>query len=63
MTEKKYYKERPINFYLGDKDKAAERKAKLQAMAKEFGVSASKLVQMLADGEFERKVSRPDKSA
>lgn len=53
VMDKKYYKERPISFYLGGKDVAAERKAKLEALAEKLDVSASKLVQMLADGEFE----------
>ena len=40
----------PVSFYLGDKEAAARRRASLDALAKERGVTRSILVQLIADG-------------
>lgn len=43
----------PIAFYLGDKDKAAERKSKLDNLASSLGFdNRSALLQKIADGEL-----------
>lgn len=42
----------PVSFYLGDKEKRLERVAKLDAIAAQFDVNRSVLLQKIADGEL-----------
>jgi hypothetical protein len=42
----------PVSFYLGDKDRRPERLARLDAIAEQFGINRSVLIQKIADGEL-----------
>jgi hypothetical protein len=52
----KYQRKTPrqpnISLYLGDKEKRAERLARLDGIAASFGVTRSVLIQKIADGEL-----------
>lgn len=41
-----------ISIYLGDKEKRAERLARLDAIAESFGLTRSVMMQKIADGEL-----------
>jgi len=53
MTKKRNSPRQPIvSIYLGDSTKRLERLAKLDAVAAQFGVNRSVLIQKIADGEL-----------
>lgn len=52
-TKRKPQKQAPISFYLGDKVTAKVRKARLDALAAELGITRSVLIQQIADGEYD----------
>lgn len=53
MAEKRRTPRQPvISIYLGDKETRLERLAKLDAIAEQFGVNRSVLIQKIADGEL-----------
>jgi hypothetical protein len=41
-----------VSIYLGDREKRLERLARLDAVAEQFGVNRSVLIQKIADGEL-----------
>jgi hypothetical protein len=41
-----------VSVYLGDRQKRLERLARLDAIAEQFGVNRSVLIQKIADGEL-----------
>lgn len=51
-TKRKTPRQLPVSFYMGDKDVRPQRLAKLDAIAAQFGVNRSVLVQKIADGEL-----------
>jgi hypothetical protein len=53
MTSQRKTPRQPnISIYLGDKEKRAERLVKLDAIAAQYGVTRSILIQKIADGEL-----------
>lgn len=53
MTQPRKTPRQPnISIYLGDKEKRAERLIRLDAIAAQFGVTRSILIQKIADGEL-----------
>jgi hypothetical protein len=53
MTYKRKTPRQPTaSFYLGDKEKSPIRLQRLDAIAAQFGVNRSVLLQKIADGEF-----------
>ncbi len=53
MTKKRKTPRQPVvSIYLGDREKRLERLAKLDAIAAQFEVTRSVLMQKIADGEL-----------
>jgi hypothetical protein len=52
MTKRKTPRQPIVSIYLGDRDKRLERLAKIDAIAAQFGVNRSVLMQKIADGEL-----------